>query len=138
MVPAAFCLYFMQARVYWVLIILGTQVIKKKRPVWPVFPDYLSVSYDYGFTHILTLLCMMLKNDQTYFKNFAVWSPQDLKYVWAFFNIINTRVNLCTSFKIIVNFRSNFFLGQLAIIFQTALYLQHSCPANNYLFKVNY
>ena len=37
----------MQARVDWVLIISGTQVIKKKRPVRPVFPDYLSVSYDY-------------------------------------------------------------------------------------------
>ena len=29
------------------LIIFGTQVIKKKRPVRPVFPDYVSVSYDY-------------------------------------------------------------------------------------------
>ena len=38
----------MQAGVDWVLIIFGTQVIKKKRPVRPVFPDYLSVSYDYG------------------------------------------------------------------------------------------
>ena len=37
----------MQAHVDWVLIIFGTQVIKKKRPVRPVFPDYLSVSYDY-------------------------------------------------------------------------------------------
>ena len=33
MVPRTFCLYFMQARVDWVLIIFGTQVIKKKRPV---------------------------------------------------------------------------------------------------------
>ena len=38
----------MQARRDWVLIIFGTQVIKKKRPVRPVFPDYFSVSYDYG------------------------------------------------------------------------------------------
>ena len=30
----------MQACVDWVLIIFGTQVIKKKRPVRPVFPDY--------------------------------------------------------------------------------------------------
>ena len=37
----------MQVRVDWVLRIFGTQVIKKKRPVRPVFPDYLSVSYDY-------------------------------------------------------------------------------------------
>ena len=42
----------------WVLIIFGTQVKKKKRPVRPVFPDfcisspcYLSVSYDYGNTN---------------------------------------------------------------------------------------
>ena len=37
----------MQARVDWVLIIFGTQVIKKKQLVRPVFPNYLSVSYDY-------------------------------------------------------------------------------------------
>ena len=42
----------MQARVDWVLIIFGTQVIKKIRPVWPVFPDYLSLSYDYDFHYI--------------------------------------------------------------------------------------
>ena len=40
----------MQTRVEWVLIIFGTQVIKKKRPVRPVFPDYLLVSYNYGHT----------------------------------------------------------------------------------------
>ena len=40
----------MQARVDWVLIIFGTQVINKKWPVRPVFPDYLSVSYNYDFT----------------------------------------------------------------------------------------
>ena len=39
----------MQARVDWVLIIFGTQVIKKKRPVWPVFPDYLSLSDEYEY-----------------------------------------------------------------------------------------
>ena len=48
---ALVCLYLMQARVDWVLIIFGTQVIKKKRPVRPVFPDYLSVFYDYGRTN---------------------------------------------------------------------------------------
>ena len=32
----------------WVLKIFGTQVTKQKRPVRPVFPDYLSASYDYG------------------------------------------------------------------------------------------
>ena len=36
----------MHARVDWVLIIFGTQVIKKKWTVWSVLPDYLSV-YDY-------------------------------------------------------------------------------------------
>ena len=48
-VPRSFCMYFMQARVDCVLIVLRTQVIKKKRPVRSVFPHYLSVSYDYGF-----------------------------------------------------------------------------------------
>ena len=41
----------MQAHVDWVLKILGTQVTKKKRPVPPVFLDYLFVSYDYDFTN---------------------------------------------------------------------------------------
>ena len=50
MVPCTFCLYFMQARIDWVLISFGTQIIKKKRPVRPVFPDYLPVSYDYDPT----------------------------------------------------------------------------------------
>ena len=50
MVPCTF-LFILHAgsrRLGWVLIIFGTQVIKKKQPVRPVFPDYLSVSYDYG------------------------------------------------------------------------------------------
>ena len=42
----------MQTCVDWVLITFGTQVIHKKRLVRPVFPDYLSVSYDYGSTDI--------------------------------------------------------------------------------------
>ena len=42
----------MQVRVDWVLKIFGTQVIKKKRPVQPMFPDYLSVSYDYGISYL--------------------------------------------------------------------------------------
>ena len=49
----------MQVRVDWVLRIFGTQVIKKKRPVRPVFPDYLSVSYDYGKTDLATFMCRL-------------------------------------------------------------------------------
>ena len=41
----------MQDGMDWVLKILGTQAIKKKRSVRPVFPDYLSVSYDYAFAY---------------------------------------------------------------------------------------
>ena len=51
----------MQACVDWVLIILGTQVIKKKRLVRPVFPDYLSVSYDYGFTELVFIFVSISK-----------------------------------------------------------------------------
>ena len=43
----------MQACVDWVLKIFGTQVTKKKRPVRPVFPNYLSVSFDYGGTPLI-------------------------------------------------------------------------------------
>ena len=43
----------MQARVDWVLIISEPQVIKKKRSVRSVFPDYLSVSYDYALINIM-------------------------------------------------------------------------------------
>ena len=46
---ALICLYLMQARVDWVLIIFGTQVIKKKRSVRLVFPNYLSIFYGHDF-----------------------------------------------------------------------------------------
>ena len=39
-VSHSFLFIFHAARVDWVLIIFGTQVLKKKRPVLPVFPDY--------------------------------------------------------------------------------------------------
>ena len=58
----------MQARVDWALIIFGTQVIKAKRPVRPVFPDYLSVSCDYGFTE--SFQCFLyFKFEKNYLKN---------------------------------------------------------------------
>ena len=52
-----FYLHFMQARVDWVLRIFGTQVTRKKRLVRPAFPDYLSVSYDYGRSSRPDVLC---------------------------------------------------------------------------------
>ena len=45
----------MQLRVDWVLRIFGTQVIKKKWLVRPVFPDYLSVSCDYALIKNLSI-----------------------------------------------------------------------------------
>ena len=45
----------------WVLIILGTQVIKKKKPVRPMFPDYLSVSYDYDGFKCLPKMTSVIK-----------------------------------------------------------------------------
>ena len=51
----------MQARVDCVLINFGTQVIKKKRLVWSVLPDYLSVSYDYGYTYY-KFICYLLSH----------------------------------------------------------------------------
>ena len=48
----------MQARVDWVLIIFRTRVINNKQLVWPVFPGYLSVSYNYRFTDVY-LKCLI-------------------------------------------------------------------------------
>ena len=55
----------MQARVDWVLIVFGTQVIKKKRPVRSVFPDYLSVSYDW-FQYISIALNLAYSKNKPY------------------------------------------------------------------------
>ena len=61
---ALLCVYFMQARVDWVLMIFGTQVIKKKRPVLSGFLDYLSVSYDYAWTEKSKHFCMVISTWQ--------------------------------------------------------------------------
>ena len=42
------------------------------------------------FTIMLTLSCIILKNSQTYFKNFA--TARFLKYVWPLFKIMHERV----------------------------------------------
>ena len=49
MVPRTGLFIFVAGSLSWVLIIFGTQVVKKKGPVRPMFPHYLSISYDYGF-----------------------------------------------------------------------------------------
>ena len=57
----------MQACLVWVLIIFGTQVIKKKQPVRPVFPDYLSLSYDYDESKIQNSGASMLLSSLLFF-----------------------------------------------------------------------
>ena len=42
-----FYLYSDHGREEWVLVELGSQHKRVKRPVWPVFPDYLSISCGY-------------------------------------------------------------------------------------------
>ena len=56
----------MQARVDWVLRIFGTQVKRKKRPLRPVFPDYLSVCYDYGLNKSLEQVKIIRAKKLTY------------------------------------------------------------------------
>ena len=50
----------MQACVSWVLIILESQHMEKKRPVWLVFPDYLSVSYVFELNYVMKLLLIQI------------------------------------------------------------------------------
>ena len=38
----------MHSKEEWVLVKLGSQHMCVERPAWSVFPDYLSVSRDYG------------------------------------------------------------------------------------------
>ena len=89
MIPRTFLFYFMQASGDWVLLIFGTQVIKNKRPVWPVLPDYLSVSYDWYearsrvlticfilFTHYkrASFMCVLLSKHGTFINHYQAHS----------------------------------------------------------------
>ena len=58
----------MQACVNWVLIMFGTQVIQKTRPVRCVFLDYCSISYDYEFMNV-NIRASRFENS-TYFAKF--------------------------------------------------------------------
>ena len=94
---AAFCLYLMLASVDWVLIIFGTQVIKKNRPVRLVFPDYLSVSYDYAWidslftslpTNDFARIGLMIKSIfyQTNRKSFLLNTITGVKFIQSVFS----------------------------------------------------
>ena len=79
----------MQARVDWVLIILGTQVIKKKQPVWPVFPDYLSVSYEYvSPSKQKFCICNQKELFLTKKPNFRPFNKKSRELIASFYNII--------------------------------------------------
>ena len=48
-----------------------------------------------SLTPALTFSFLILKNSQTYFKNFAMLTPQDFwKHVWLFLNIMKEKVKL--------------------------------------------
>ena len=59
------------------------------------------------------MLTVMLKNGQTYFKNLAVFTSQNLKYVWPFFNIICERVEHRTKLELYFNWNGNNKLGPI-------------------------
>ena len=86
-VTRTFFLYFMQARVDCVVIIYGTQVIKKKQPVRPVFPDY-------------TFRCLLLwYNKSISYKSKAnPWQIQDALII--FISFLNSSSISIWSFKI--------------------------------------
>ena len=75
----------MQVRVDWVLRIFETQVIKKKRPVRPVFPDYLSVSYDYVENDSLSSFKLPSKSNMRYSKNVQKTSVSVLMRLYDYF-----------------------------------------------------
>ena len=84
-ISRSFLLCSMQACVDWVLIIFGTQFIKKKRPVQTVFLDYLSVSYDYGAMQNVDHL--QLAYEQMFFILFRVFLAIEPKIFFITFCI---------------------------------------------------
>ena len=76
--PALWFVYIlMPSKEKWVLVQLSSQHNCAERPVWSVFPNYLSVSCDYGksfsFSHITTVV---------FIKSFLVLSnTADSQYV---------------------------------------------------------
>ena len=54
--PALYFVYIlMPGKEEWALVQLGSQHNCVELPVRPVFPDYLSVSYDYDVTNLLKM-----------------------------------------------------------------------------------
>ena len=84
-ITRSFLLCSMQACVDWVLIIFGTQFIKKKRPVQTVFLGYLSVSYDYGAMKNIDHL--QLAYEQMFFIFFRVFLTIEPKIFFITFSI---------------------------------------------------
>ena len=78
--PAAFCLYFMQARMDWVLIILGTQDYHCCSYYLWYKLEYLSVSYYYDWTTVAVLFMIKAAvklRPLSYTKNSFLWSIQE-------------------------------------------------------------
>ena len=128
---ALFCLYSMQVCVDWVLIIFGTQVIKEKPSVLPVFPEYLSVSYDY--TIAIFFHTYKLHHQTWLLKWFEIWSL--LVYVFSLIFCIQSHL-------ICIHIRSIYMLftfSQLACIKSHLIYSQpcyiHTVPS--YLYSVS-
>ena len=94
----------MQARVDWVLIIFGTQIIKKKWPVWPVFPDYLSVSYDYDPKDLLEIFWSFdeTRSQRKLLSNAAKSDSAPRFVMTAYFPFCSTEGSLSPSVKMLI------------------------------------
>ena len=88
-----------------------------------LFPKYEKY---YLIKRILTLYCIMLKNGQTYFKNLAVFTPQDFKVCLAIFQhyAINRKYEYTENMNIIIFSFINVYFNQTKNVTETEIYSQ--------------
>ena len=82
----------MQAQIYWVLIVFGIQLIKKKCSVRPVFPDYLLLLMTMIYQNLGTNFCAPKNGYRS--QKWPVFSPV------SFYNIISPSKSPLKSFVI--------------------------------------
>ena len=98
MIPCTCLFIFDAGSLEWVLIIFGTQVIKKKRTVRPVFLDYLSVSYGYGKMKLYIIVHLLKESLIEMFFFWVVFSWVHVKILlqFLFSRLLHVKTTLIT------------------------------------------
>ena len=92
---------------------------------------------------ILTLLCIILKNDQTYFKNVVVFTPQDFQSIFGHFRSSHRR---CSAKKVSLEISQNWqekkktlaqvFSSEFCEISKNTFFTEHLLVAASIIFNI--